>query len=76
MIVKTAIKVLIRAYQTCLKPCLRPCCRFSPSCSEYALQCIAKHRLPKAIYLITWRLMRCHPLSSNAYQYDPVPELD
>lgn len=67
-------------YRHCLSPLqysLRVCfgiaceCRFSPTCSEYAMQCLQKHPLGLALKLIVKRLLRCHPGRPGGY--DPVP---
>jgi putative membrane protein insertion efficiency factor len=63
--------LLIRAYQRLISPAFRGHCRFTPSCSEYAHQAIARHGLKKGTWLAVLRLARCHPLGSSGY--DPVP---
>ena len=50
---------------------LPPSCRYAPSCSEYAIQAIAKYGAVKGSWLATKRLMRCHPWGGSGY--DPVP---
>ncbi|MGL5949098.1 MAG: membrane protein insertion efficiency factor YidD [Aeromonas sp.] len=64
-----AIK-LIRAYQLILSPLLGPRCRFTPTCSQYAIEAIRLCGLPKGVWLASRRLLRCHPLSEGGY--DPV----
>lgn len=61
---------LIRLYQRMVSPWLRPACRFTPSCSEYAVQAITRHGLTKGAWLAIWRLARCHPFAAGGY--DPV----
>jgi uncharacterized protein len=46
------------------------CCRFSPTCSEYAKEALEQKSFIKAIFAITKRVLKCHPL--NAGGYDPV----
>ncbi len=62
--------VLIRAYQICISPFLLPCCRFTPSCSEYAIDAVKSHGPFKGSYLALSRLLRCHPWHPGGY--DPV----
>ncbi len=62
---------LIRFYQLVISPGLPPSCRFYPSCSEYALQAIAKHGALKGLWLGLKRIARCHPFHPGGY--DPVP---
>ncbi|HEY2955630.1 MAG TPA: membrane protein insertion efficiency factor YidD [Candidatus Eisenbacteria bacterium] len=60
---------LIRAYQHLLSPAFGGHCRFTPSCSEYAHEVIARHGW-KGARLAVRRLLRCHPLGPSGY--DPV----
>ena len=62
---------VIRAYQLVISPALPPSCRFYPSCSEYALQAIAKYGAMKGMWLGVRRIARCHPFHPGGY--DPVP---
>ena len=61
----------IRGYQKFISPALPPCCRFSPSCSQYALEAVSKHGALKGMWLGARRLVRCHPFNPGGY--DPVP---
>ena len=64
---------LIRLYQKYLSPLQRgPVCRFTPSCSAYALEAFEKRGFFVGFALMVWRLLRCSPLSPGGY--DPVPE--
>jgi uncharacterized protein len=63
---------LLRAYKRFVSPLLPPACRFYPTCSEYAMQAIAKHGLLRGGILAAKRLMKCHPLHAGGF--DPVPE--
>ncbi len=46
-------------------------CRFSPTCSEYALEAIEKYGTIKGCFLGIKRIMRCNPFSDGGY--DPLP---
>ena len=48
------------------------CCRFYPTCSEYALECLSYYSLPKALFKITSRILRCNPMHPGGF--DPVME--
>lgn len=61
----------IRVYQMTISRAMPPSCRFYPSCSEYALQAIAKHGILKGTWLGARRIARCHPFHPGGY--DPVP---
>ena len=52
---------LIRIYQYIVSPFLGRRCRFYPSCSCYAVECLNKYYLPKACFKIIVRLLKCHP---------------
>lgn len=58
-------------YQRCISPILGPSCRFTPTCSQYAVEAIKKHGPVKGLYLTVRRLLRCHPWGGSGY--DPVP---
>jgi putative membrane protein insertion efficiency factor len=63
---------LIRFYQATLSRSLPSgTCRFSPTCSHYSYQAIAKYGLLKGSALSAWRILRCQPFSKGGY--DPVP---
>jgi putative membrane protein insertion efficiency factor len=62
---------LIRGYQLALSPLLPPSCRYTPSCSRYAIEALRRYGALKGGYLAARRLLRCHPFHSGGY--DPVP---
>jgi len=62
---------LIHGYQYLISPLAPPSCRFTPSCSEYACQVLAKHGVVKGVWLSTKRLLRCNPWNPGGY--DPAP---
>ena len=61
----------IRFYQKCISPLTPPTCRFTPTCSIYAIQAIRKHGPFKGLALAVWRILRCNPWGGSGY--DPVP---
>ncbi|MCH5220156.1 MAG: membrane protein insertion efficiency factor YidD [Muribaculaceae bacterium] len=61
----------IRFYQLAISPVLPKSCRFSPTCSAYALEAIKKHGPIKGLWLAVKRIGRCHPWGGSGY--DPVP---
>ncbi len=62
---------LIRGYQLVVSPALPPACRFTPSCSQYALEAIGRHGALRGLWLAGRRLLRCHPFHPGGF--DPVP---
>ena len=63
---------LIRLYQKYISPGLPRRCRFSPTCSQYALEAIEKYGAVKGGWLAFKRLLRCNPFYKGDY-FDPVP---
>jgi len=61
----------IRIYQLTFAPLFRGSCRFTPSCSQYAIEAFERHGFLRGLPLSMRRLMRCHPL--GAHGADPVP---
>ena len=61
----------IRFYQRSISPLFPPACRFTPSCSQYAIEAIDKHGPVKGLWLAIKRISRCHPWGGSGY--DPVP---
>jgi uncharacterized protein len=61
----------IRGYQKLISPALPPSCRFTPSCSQYALEAVARYGAVRGTWLAARRLVRCHPFNPGGY--DPIP---
>ena len=61
----------IRFYQKFISPLTPPSCRYTPTCSQYAVEALRKHGPIKGMYLDVRRLLRCHPWGGHGY--DPVP---
>lgn len=61
----------IRFYQRFISPLTPPTCRFTPTCSHYAIEAIRKHGPFKGLALAVWRILRCNPWGGSGY--DPVP---
>ncbi len=75
---KTILKIisfpfilLIRIYQLIISPVLGPQCRFTPTCSQYAIEALKKYGLFKGSWLAVKRISKCHPGGGSGY--DPVP---
>ena len=63
----------IRFYQRALSPLMGPSCRFSPTCSEFAVGAIDGYGALSGGWLAFKRILRCHPFGGQGY--DPVPEV-
>ena len=68
---KNVLLALIRFYQRQISPWFPRRCRFSPTCSQYALEAIQVHGAAKGVFLALKRILRCNPLFPGGY--DPVP---
>ena len=62
---------LIQLYQWTVSPFIGFHCRFSPTCSQYAIEAINKYGVLKGMVLGTKRIARCHPWCAGGH--DPVP---
>lgn len=63
--------VLVRFYQLCISPLTPAACRYTPTCSQYALEALRKYGPIKGGWLALKRILRCHPWGGSGY--DPVP---
>jgi len=68
---KRVLLGIIWFYKKAISPYTRRACRFTPTCSEYAVEAIKKHGALKGFGLSFWRILRCNPFCKGGY--DPVP---
>ncbi len=68
---RRALTIPIRLYQLVVSPLLGQNCRFTPSCSAYAIGAIEAHGAGRGSVLALRRILRCHPWGGSGY--DPVP---
>ncbi|HEU0229574.1 MAG TPA: membrane protein insertion efficiency factor YidD [Burkholderiaceae bacterium] len=64
----------IRFYRYFISPLLGRNCRFTPTCSAYAIQAIQTHGAIAGLWLAIKRIGRCHPWCQGGY--DPVPDVE
>ena len=62
--------ILVRLYQASLGPFMGGHCRFSPTCSQYAIDALTTHGALRGSWLTVRRISRCHPFGGGGY--DPV----
>ena len=63
---------LIGLYRKYISPLKPPCCRFTPTCSAYAIEAFQKRGFFVGLILSVGRIFRCNPFFKGGY--DPVPE--
>ncbi|MBQ8831587.1 MAG: membrane protein insertion efficiency factor YidD [Oscillospiraceae bacterium] len=68
---KKILIALVKFYRKHISPSRPPSCRFSPTCSAYALEALEKYGAAKGTWLTLKRLSKCHPFHKGGY--DPVP---
>ena len=68
---KRLLLALIGFYQRRISPLLGPHCRYTPTCSQYAVEAIGRYGAAKGSWLAFRRILRCHPFHPGGY--DPVP---
>ncbi len=62
---------LVTFYRYCVSPMFPSVCRFTPTCSEYALEALRRYGPLRGSWLAVKRILRCHPWGGSGY--DPVP---
>ncbi len=68
---KKCLLALIRFYRKHISPATPPSCRYTPTCSQYALEAVEKYGAWRGGRMALARLLRCHPFHKGGY--DPVP---
>lgn len=69
---KKLLLKMIRFYRRCISPYKPACCRFTPTCSAYAMEAIEKYGAIKGGFLALKRILRCNPFYKGDF-IDPVP---
>ncbi len=62
--------LLVKGYQYIISPLFPPCCRYTPTCSEYAVEAVTRYGAVRGMWLAICRILRCHPFVRGGY--DPV----
>ena len=71
-VVLRAAVFLVQSYRTMISPLRPPACRFTPTCSQYALDALQEYGLLKGSRLAVVRLLKCGPWHRGGW--DPIPE--
>ena len=64
---RLALVGLVRLYQGAISPWLPASCRYTPTCSEYAVQALREYGALKGTVLATWRILRCNPWGGHGH---------
>ena len=64
---RTVLRGLVRGYQLVISPHFPSSCRYTPTCSEYAIRAIEKYGAAKGTVLAMHRIARCHPWGGHGY---------
>ena len=68
---KMGVLAVLRTYQVLVSPLLPPnTCRFSPSCSQYAIDAVSRYGVPRGLWRALKRIGRCHPFHPGGF--DPA----
>jgi putative membrane protein insertion efficiency factor len=70
--IKTIFVFPIKIYQKLISPFIGSSCRFTPTCSHYAIEVIDKFGIIKGTLLSIKRILKCNPFGSSGY--DPIPD--
>lgn len=71
---KRILIALIRFYQRAISSRTQPACRFTPTCSAYALEAIERFGALKGTGLALWRILRCNPWGRTRIRSGPGKE--
>jgi putative membrane protein insertion efficiency factor len=67
---KRVLTSLLGSYKRWISPALPPSCRYTPTCSEYAIEAVERYGALRGGLMAAWRLLRCNPFVKGGY--DPV----
>jgi putative membrane protein insertion efficiency factor len=70
-VIRRCVLAVLRFYRLVISPTRPPACRYTPTCSSYAVEAIERFGLPRGGWLALRRLLRCHPFHAGGH--DPVP---
>lgn len=67
---KFLAQFVLRLYKRLISPLLPPSCKYTPTCSEYAMEAVERYGVLRGGLMSAWRVLRCNPLAKGGY--DPV----
>jgi putative membrane protein insertion efficiency factor len=69
---KRAVLAALRFYKAQVSPALPPACRYTPTCSEYAIEAVEQYGAVRGTVMAIRRVISCNPFARGGY--DPVPQ--
>jgi len=69
---KRAVLAALRFYKAQISPALPPACRYTPTCSEYAIEAVEQYGALRGTAMAVRRVVSCNPFARGGY--DPVPQ--
>ena len=69
---KRAVLAALRFYKAQVSPALPPACRYTPTCSEYAIEAVEQYGAVRGTVMAIHRVISCNPFARGGY--DPVPQ--
>ena len=69
---KAAVLAGLRFYKRAISPLLPPSCRYTPTCSEYAIEAVDRYGAVRGSFMAVRRVLACNPFARGGY--DPVPQ--
>ncbi len=67
---KAIVQFALRSYKRLVSPMLLPSCKYTPTCSEYAMDAVEYYGVVRGLCMAAWRVLRCNPFSKGGL--DPV----
>ena len=70
-VIEFVVLLPVYFYRYAISPLTPPSCRYTPTCSAYAIEAVKKHGVLKGGWLAAKRILSCNPWGGSGY--DPVP---
>lgn len=67
---KPFVLFALRGYKRFISPMLLPSCKYTPTCSEYAMEAVEYYGVLRGLAMAGWRVLRCNPFAKGGL--DPV----
>jgi uncharacterized protein len=69
---KCFVVLLLRGYKRFISPMMLPSCKYTPTCSEYAMEAVERYGVVRGVAMSVWRVLRCNPFAKGGL--DPVEQ--